>query len=68
MCVFFITVYIDRLLLLLLLFLLLLLLSLSAVVEPGKRAWNKIKKAFGEEVFHESGMCSDVLKKERKEK
>lgn len=25
------------------------------VVEPGKRAWTKIQKAFGEEVFHESG-------------
>uniref|UniRef100_A0A0P4VWC2 Dephospho-CoA kinase domain-containing protein n=1 Tax=Scylla olivacea TaxID=85551 RepID=A0A0P4VWC2_SCYOL len=25
------------------------------VVEPGKRAWTKIRKAFGDEVFHESG-------------
>ncbi|XP_045127747.1 dephospho-CoA kinase-like [Portunus trituberculatus] len=25
------------------------------VVEPGKRAWSKIKAAFGDEVFHESG-------------
>lgn len=30
-------------------------LFLPTVVEPGRRAWTKIRAAFGDEVFEESG-------------